>query len=402
MTGIAFPGLAQVGVARAGIALSGEAGIGLGFVRGRGVTSALSRWLAGGNLSGKTLRHEGDSTTSNFTTLFSEYTAFTTKPGELLAGATVTNAGNNGATLAMYLSDGVANGISATIAAAPGLDAIRYGINDLRMGGSPGDTVDSLQNKLRNNLVTAINILRAALPSTDFALVIPNSLLSTDPTASGYVTLTNAFAGMTLAQAAQAITDIMWNAYMSLRNRWPNVIVIDLQTGIYGRTCQPTSVYMADILHPVNTPVHAQLVSNFLAGYWGYRAPFDPVLSAAAWASNPSNPWTVYSRAIEDPNHCTLIVGEAFGINDLKSGRYSNGTLNGGFIDFVCDVAANVHTLDYVEQAWGAGAGATWQIPGGAVVNQQTGLVTRIFNLGGALPSYSQSGGTYNIWRKFA
>lgn len=349
----------------------------------KGVGGSLSRWLArlAAGTTGNVLRLEGDSTWASFTTLNTEHAAFTTKPGELLAGVTITNAGNNGATLASYLDDTAPNSIADTIAAAPNLIALRYGINDVRNGGCS-------QATLTSRLITAVDTLRAALPNADIALVVPNSLLSTDPGATGYVTSAGIFTGMTLAQAAQAATDIMWGAYMSLRRRWPNVIVIDTQTDIYGRTCPATSAMMLDILHPVNTSAHAITMAAYFAGFWGYRPAFDAALSAAAWAGAGGNPLTAaatYARALEDPNFMTLV----------SSGRWAAQGA-GSYLDFGPSTPANTHTLDYVQQAYSLG---NFQIPSGAVI-VANGANTRIYSLSGGQPPYAQTGGTIRVYRK--
>lgn len=358
----------------------------------QGVRSGLPRWNGYRSGAGPafapsgTVWKTGDSTTSNFTALFTEYTNFTTKPGELMSGVTVLNRGNNGADIPSFLNDGVTYGLSATISAAPPLIEFCYGINDVRLGTCGSDYASGITT-LRSRIVTAVDALRAGLPTTDIVLVIPNSLGSDDPGATGFVPASGYFSALTQAQRSQMATDIIWNAYIGLTNRWPNVIVVDKQTGIYGRTCQPVGTLLNDILHPKNTSAHAETVAAFLAAYTGYRAAFDSAASAAAWAANPGAPVAAaaaYARAFEDTRFMTYVAG----------GRFSAMGAN-SFIDFAYLPASDTHTLDYVQQAYGLG---NFQIPGSATIST-SGSNTRCSGLGSGKPPYTQSGGTVRVYR---
>lgn len=105
----------------------------------------------------------------------------------------------------------------------------------------------------------------ATLPAKPHAKIVlwgPNSYLADDPTAGSFITATGAFSGMILAQAAQAATDIVYNAHAAFigDSRVDKVIqaqdYISPSTGFtFGRTVAVGSLnkLMTDTLHPNST-----------------------------------------------------------------------------------------------------------------------------------------------------
>lgn len=213
----------------------------------------LSHWFAGG-IAGKKLCLVGDSTTSNATALFNELGTTYKNPGEGLYGiGPILNFGENGASLAAFLSDIVGYGISATIAEQADLYVISYGINDVRLGYTSEDQLVAL-------LVDAVDRIRAGAPNADIVLRVPNSLLTTDVDGFGFVQPNS---------NAQTYSTILHNAYLRLLNRWPNVVVFDAQEVVFGTVSLPASPLMINQLHPSSagyTALAKALV--YVIGYW--------------------------------------------------------------------------------------------------------------------------------------
>jgi hypothetical protein len=137
--------------------------------------------------------------------------------------------------------------------------------------------------------------IRTELPGTDIILWTPNSFLTTDPTSSGYV---NPLA------SAQAYTDILWNACNNTPapGTWTYLTKFDKQTTTFGRVCQPTSALMSDVIHP-SPNGYLESLKPLVAPLTPTKSAINLTASAAAWASNPNDPWTVYSRALEDTRY---------------------------------------------------------------------------------------------------
>jgi len=195
---------------------------------------ALSHWLAGG-VEGKTICFVGDSTTSNATALFDQLEGKFGAEGEPLHGVgPILNFGENGASIYAFLANQVVHGITATIAADADLYVISYGINDVRLGNTSEDQLAAM-------LTDAVNKIRAAVPAADIVLRMPNSLLSQDINGYHYVNPNS---------SAQAYSTLLRNAYLRLDDQWPNVVVLDTQQLVFGTESLPTSLFMADQLHP--------------------------------------------------------------------------------------------------------------------------------------------------------
>lgn len=88
---------------------------------------------------------------------------------------------------------------------------------------------------------------------TEIVLWGPNPLATDDPTSMSYVTATGVFTGMTIAQAAQAATDMMYNAYEAFRGD-PRIKAVVQKQDIpeFGRISKPTAQMgtLIDPLHP--------------------------------------------------------------------------------------------------------------------------------------------------------
>lgn len=128
---------------------------------------------------------------------------------------------------------------------------IGYGINDVRTGAMSQAQLIAKIETVITTLKTGLDNGRAGMEGLRIILHGPNAFLSDDPTASGAVTSTGLFSGMTLAQAAQAASDILYGAYESFRGDSRLVAVVQRQA-VLGRTCVPfaSSTTMLDLLHP--------------------------------------------------------------------------------------------------------------------------------------------------------
>jgi lysophospholipase L1-like esterase len=331
----------------------------------------LSHWFANG-LTGKKICLVGDSTTSNATALFNEFNNFYTKEGEALYGVdSVLNFGENGASLLAFLSDIVSHGITATIAAQADLYIISYGINDVRLGQTTEDQLVSL-------LEQAVDDIRAGVPNADIVLRIPNSLLSSDVNGYGYVQPNS---------NSQFYSTLLRNAYLRLANHWDNVVVLDTQNLIFGIESLPSSIYMADQLHPSSAGYVA--IAKALVDVIGQKQPYDSKLAIDAVAVNPLAPYSVYPRVVEDPDFYELVA----------SGRWVASSTAGapdGYVDFTWpqERSGEILCSDVVQMA----VNHLFALPTTCGISQIGGH-TRIYNLGGDLPPFTMTGGTVNVWR---
>jgi len=184
---------------------------------------------------------------------------------------TFTNYGANGQTLASFV-DGTTEPpnfrMDALIASAPDLIIFSYGINDVRTGSVTKDELVAL-------IKTAINTIRAALPSTDIILRMPNSFLTIDTGPHNYITTTSgiyADAGMTLTEASQAASTILKDAYREVDGLWDNVVLFDTQKNIFPEVC-PTAItlMMNDQIHPTIT-AYRILIDQLVQDYFGETA----------------------------------------------------------------------------------------------------------------------------------
>jgi hypothetical protein len=205
----------------------------------------------------------------------------------------IMNFGNNGETLAGFLADNTATGtnIGGVCAVQPALLLFRMGINDVRQGATTATAYQAL-------LQTLINDIHACSPNTVTVLKVQNSLMQNDPTGTGLVTavattttgsvsstgsqtvglaimpdslyvggqftidsggpqetvtitaisglnVTATFANThssgvaavaTLASTAQAYSAILEAGVLPFSNLYPDVVVLDEQSTLYGTT----------------------------------------------------------------------------------------------------------------------------------------------------------------------
>lgn len=217
----------------------------------------------------------GDSTTSNATALFRTLSM----AGELNHIGSVKNRGSNGAPLSGVLLNsgapaypwsggtGIVSQMGSGVVGAVLVHS--YGINDLRQGLTTREELISL---IDASIYAALNGTTSGQtytstmgagstytwtgtcignPDAKIILWGPNPLASDDPGATGWVSLSGRWAGMTTAQAAQAITDDLREAYAAFAND-PRVFRLVQKQDVLGITCKTVAVggFMTDILHP--------------------------------------------------------------------------------------------------------------------------------------------------------
>lgn len=220
----------------------------------------------------------GDSTTSNanflFTTLGSQ--------GELNTLANVRNCGSNGYKLSDFILNNAipypafgslscCSRVGGGPPKMPGVMVISFGINDIRQGAVTRNELISMIDAAIYGVINGTTsgqtytspkgagttftwaASQTAQPDTKIILWGPNSFTSDDPGATGYVTLTGRFSGMTLDQAAQQASDDLFMAYQYFADsNDPRVYRVVQKQEVTGRQCLPnaTNGLMADILHP--------------------------------------------------------------------------------------------------------------------------------------------------------
>lgn len=290
-------------------------------------------------------------------------------PGCLLPGMVTTNVlnfGYNGATTAAITST---TNMTALTAAAPHLIIAGPGINDIR---ATAHTVASM----RAILVTGFNKIRSACPGVPIIASIPNSFLTTDMGASGYVT-PNA--------DAQSKSSIIREAYLSLIGQWPNVLVHDTQDEVFGRTSMATSTLMGDQIHPNATGAGAKV--SALLKLIGYNIPASPGLQANARSVSPLAPWTVYGREVEDLSRYVLIAEGDFVATGV-----------GSYVDFSYSYlqSRNIMAYDLVEFP----DGAVFVIPTGFSLSTPGADRTRVVSSAVVATTATGGKGKVKVWRR--
>jgi hypothetical protein len=308
-----------------------------------------------------------------------------------VASQQLLNFGNNGATLAVMLTNtsATSTGIGGICAVKPDLLIVRGPlINDVRTGPTSLAQAKALERQL-------LDTVRSCSPTTDILLETENSLLTTDVGSHGYVTPNS---------SAQAYSTILEQAVTAFTNVYPNVFVLDNQQSLYGTTSPATSAYMADQLHPSATghaaeaqediQVLTQLMNN------GFQSvgtvdpnnpiipPFAPYLAQDARANSYTQPWTFYSQACADPNYYTLVASGVGILNNAAGQTYFRFNFPGG-------ASGVIQSFDVVQQQ----TAGCWQLANGsgAIASAANTQV----NLGsGTTTPYSTSiGEQINIWR---
>lgn len=309
-----------------------------------------------------------------------------TAPGEGLAGMTPDTAhfidcGNSGMTLAVWLADydaGVTTEKSLRwlIAQAPDLINLSWGVNGTRTG-------QVTKAQLVAQLTRAITILRRALPNSDIVLRIPATFLTTNYNGLNYVQ--DAQGNVNPAGLAQAYSDLLRSAYYALQDRWPNVVLADAQTAVFGTIAQAytASGYMSDQLHPAQAGQYALmdwLVSTVIGHY-----PTRVQTSAASFqvkALAPYAPWTLDPAALDDTSSFAL----------LATTPYSNQ--GAGYLDITLAPAGIVTNFDLLRLP----DGQVVQLPGSGVTISQNGPTTRI--QWSSMPTSAVTSGQVRVYRQ--
>lgn len=194
------------------------------------------------------------------------------------------NFGSNGQTITGFINDGGAKGLEALLNADLDLIIFSYGINDIRQNMLT-------KEQLKTNIITCIDYIREAMPNCDIILRMPNSF--DIPTTDTYI---KQGSYGSLAEAAQAQSDILYNAYLELENKWNNVVLFNSQDLIFGRVSKPTvTPLMSDEIHPVYSYMLNVLVNDFI----GYLIPFRKEQAVATLETNYNSPWEDYNRVFE-------------------------------------------------------------------------------------------------------
>jgi lysophospholipase L1-like esterase len=326
--------------------------------------AGLSGWLRDFSLNrNKKITTIGDSTSDNTTGaqyIWSEITSFFTGSGDLLEGITFTHRGANGNTLSNFLvNTPTGKGIDDAIADQSDLYIFSYGINDVRLGAtSQQQLIDMLDKAIQSLLKNTKGYI---------LLRIPNSFLLDDPGNTGW---------LQPLSSAQAYTDLIWNAYMSFKGKYSRVDILDMQTLIFGRTCNTlaNSPLMNDVLHP-NVGGYRR-IGRLISNYIGVQAPIRDDLINKAVTDNPSKPYLVYPKYSESRPDLYELVAQGYFV-----GMGSN------YIDFAFDptIASNVVKGGYILKV---GDKLIYDLPSN-VSPIATGANTRLLNV--SFPDYANN-----------
>lgn len=250
---------------------------------GAAANDALARLFAIPTSSWR-MAMDGDSTTLVNNGMWSVINNQLIRPWGEWAGATILNNGANGQTLQGRLND-----MAALYAFNPNFAWACWLINDNRLGGRTlGQNIADL------NAYRAL--MRANLPLCDVVMWGHNALQLNDPQGYNYVS--------PMPAGPQIYTDQGRNAYAGM-TLGPNTALLQKQdaTGAISINNNPD---MQDQLHP-NDIGGVKNLGPMIIRTTPPVPPINLAASAAAWTSNPNNPWTVYSRALEDTRYCTLV-----------------------------------------------------------------------------------------------
>jgi hypothetical protein len=350
------------------------------------ITAKLYRWFLKFSKSPLTaiMLWVGDSTsdfTSNAVGIPEYIQTKYTFPGDPLEGfntsTNMPNFGANGMTLSFWLATPTAaNGLNNIVAANPDLIIFSFLINDVRQ-----NLVDVTLGKAM--LIQAIESIRAALPNTDIVLRMPNSF--SIPTTNFYVKLTGPYAPTggysSLAVAAQAQSDVLYQIYFQLKDYWDNVYMYNSQDLTFGRTAIALpNILHSDELHPSYSYIIDDIVKTI-----GLKAPFSKPLAVNAITQNYLTPWTVYSRVFENTDYFTKI----------GTGKY--GTQTSTFWDIVADsqgealkLATNVRVGDIMVIG-----NTVFPLPAFTISNPSSGY----YRIAYAIPANTITGGQVAFYR---
>jgi len=271
-------------------------------------TALQSLVLAGGVTPAAPLVPIGDSHTDDATSahfIWDRLQTVRNQPGEGLEGVASTAIvpmGNNGQTLANYLTGAGTNNFAAAMALNPSVVLACWLTNDVRLGGL-GLTVDAIRTAgvaLLNQLVADI---KAAQPSALIVLRVPAPYLTVNVDSLNFIT-----DGVTVNPPglAQIYTSGVRAAHYAVRNTHPDVLIYDPQARLFGTT-SPTSVgtYFANQIHQNQAGYEAE--GDDFATWVNAAVPYDQALTDAALVAQPFTPWLDYSRSVEDASRFVLI-----------------------------------------------------------------------------------------------
>ncbi len=213
----------------------------------------------------------GDSTTSNAKTLFQHLS----QSQALAMQGNLLNAGSNGYRLIDYLkhTNGIpfaqgSNGVLDRMGGMPGVLVLCFGLNDIRQGQVARNElismIDAAIHATLNGTVageeyrsgmgakTAFAWPSTIAPNPDARIILwtPNSVAS-DQNQSGWIVLQNRFAGLSLEQAAQTMTDDLRLAYAAFAEDRRIFRLVDKQQ-VFGAISRPLEQMplLKDSLHP--------------------------------------------------------------------------------------------------------------------------------------------------------
>ncbi|MBP3909189.1 MAG: BppU family phage baseplate upper protein [Turicibacter sp.] len=263
-----------------------------------GEKSGLSGWLRSFEFDrNKKIVFIGDSTTDGQAGvaqfLYQELNNYHVNSGDKLDGVTIVDKGSSGNTCYNFIRDeSGSKGIKACVDEQADLYVFCYGINDVRLG-------NTTKEQLKEYITIAINRL---LKETNayILLRIPNSLLSDDPSGNNWIQP---------LEKAQEYTDIMWEAYQELKNKWSRVDILDMQDLIFGRKCKTKAdnPFMNDNLHPNSEGMFR--IARLISDYIGLKPTIRYDLVKLAQSENPEKPYLVYPKILETNDYELVCEG---------------------------------------------------------------------------------------------
>lgn len=260
--------------------------------------SGLSGWLRSFEFDrNKKICFIGDSTTDGKAGvaqfLYECLNRYHINSGDNLDGVTLVDKGSSGNTCYNFIRDeNGTKGIKACVDEQADLYVFCYGINDVRLG-------NTTKEQLKEYISIAIERL---LKETNayILLRVPNSLLADDPSNNNWIQP---------LEKAQEYTDIMWEAYMELKNKWARVDIIDMQTLIFGRTVlnKVDNPYMNDNLHPNSDGMYR--IARCITDYIGVTPKIRTDLVKIATRENPDKPYLIYPKILESIDYELICEG---------------------------------------------------------------------------------------------
>jgi hypothetical protein len=235
-----------------------------------GIPGSLSRFFDTSNkaMASKVIAVFGNSIVAAANELFTQLATYAAG-GQVLAGLTVTptvidggtgwvtsignilNQGHNGQLLATMLGDSTIPNLCAT---NPDLIVIIAPLmNDVRQGALTLDQGRSLIGQMLSKIT-------ACAPGADLLMLTEPTILTTDVGALGFVVPNTPV-------AAQAYSTLIHDAVVPFTGAYPQLVVLDTQTALFGLQVQATSAYMLNQIHP--GPAGRVAEADLIAGVMG-------------------------------------------------------------------------------------------------------------------------------------